>query len=147
MRARMRLESGSRDRLPRPAHRLRSGHQSRLPRVGPSRDRGLGRGVRPGEQRLGQHADAGQSHSHHHRRRLCDLLDGSFFPLSSNRCACTCEFARLQSIEAIPFRTQPLLTISLDFGQGLFQCLKDIYKEVHPRYKELNGILALNDSD
>ena len=35
----------------------------------------------------------------------------------------------------------------LDFGQGLFQCLKDIYKEVHPRYKELNGILALNDSD
>ena len=35
----------------------------------------------------------------------------------------------------------------LDFGQGLFQCLKDIYKEVHPRYKELNGILAVNDGD
>lgn len=35
----------------------------------------------------------------------------------------------------------------LDLGEGLLQSLKDIYKTVHPRYKELNEILTPNDSD
>ncbi len=38
-------------------------------------------------------------------------------------------------------------TYYLDLGQGLLQCLQDIYEKAHPRYKELNGILAPEKKD